>query len=49
MTASGSTLGSAYIVRTDGYPYLGMAATNRSTILSGNTVTIFTTVIGVAS
>ena len=49
MTASGSTLGSAYIVRTDGYPYLGMAATNRSTILSGNTVTIFPTVIGVAS
>lgn len=49
MTSAGATIGSAYIVRVDGYPYLGISATNRSNILAGNTVTIFPTVIGIAN
>lgn len=49
MTASGSTLGSAAVIRADGYPFLGMYAQNRASISYGNTLTIFPSVIGIAN
>lgn len=49
MTASGSTLGSAAVIRADGYPFSGVYAQNRASISYGNTLTIFPSVIGMVN